>query len=184
MGSVGGTEPGSCEQSLGELPPVPLPIHLHLNWQCPVLHPSLGAFLSRIGSRAHLRSSFHDRKARTLKWSSQIQFSLVNWASACTRLGRGERLTRCPGVPPRLCHRLLMMFCMLHKPASGAGSELGLPGGETHSQEETVCQPDGELGTSRRRIQRPLSDANNPACGPAQHATAFRVPSKFAENLP
>ena len=110
MDRVAGTEPASCQQLVGELPPMPLPIHLHLSWQCPALHPSLGAFLSRIGSRAHPRSRCRDRKARTLKWSSQIQFSLVNWASACTRFCRGERLTRWPGVPPRLCHRLLMMF--------------------------------------------------------------------------
>lgn len=39
-----------------------------------------------------------------------------------------------PGVPPRLCHRLLMMLCMLHEP----GRELGLPREEICCQEEPV----------------------------------------------
>lgn len=165
MESRAGTEPGACKPPLGELPPVPLPIHLHLSWQRPALHPSLGALLSPIGSRAHLPSSFRDGKAETLKWSSRIQFSLVNWASACTRLRGGERLTPCPAVPPGLRRRLLMMFFLpgCRNPLRGAGRELGLPWGERFRAERRwYISLTGNTAPRAGGSGRPRGDAHHP----------------------
>lgn len=156
MDSTAGMEPGWWEQLLGELPPntsssPPAP---------PGVPALLGVFRSRTGSRAHPCSGSHRRKARTLKWNSQIQFSLANWASAHTRLRGGERPARCSDVPPGLRRRPIMMVFVCGTRV-GSRDRARAAGGAIRGQEEPLCPPHGELGTLQ-----PLSDANRPPCQP------------------
>lgn len=135
---------------LGELPPTPLPTHLHPNWQHPELHPSLGAF----GAASAAMEVLMEAKAGTLK-DPKPNFHLwvePRLVAGCEEV-KGDTV---PRVPPRLGHLpltmscsptkscslmtpcslmiscSLTMSCSLHKP----GTKLGLPGAHNHSQEE------------------------------------------------
>lgn len=143
--------------------------------QCPVFQPRQEHFGAEL---AAVLTSSHHRKARTLKWSSQIQFSLANWASVCTRLRGGERPARCPFVLLALCHRLIMMVLCVAQ-ALGARTELGLLGERFMANRSHSACPTGSSALCR------ASSAATERCQPPHlQNAASRVPSKSAENAP